>query len=1060
METQLQRHAWLWFVLLCGGLVVLYYAIPTLGSWPWPVAQSQSAFWVVLPVLTVAAIVAGIFLQRPSAVASWWLFAVAVALTGLGDTLWEFPSWIGLGDSDPPNPSVIDYLYLASYLALFLAIMLLVRRRSPGRDRAAMLDALLIGAAASLASWVFLIQPVLESSAFSPAQVFVTAAYPIMDVLVLAGATRLWFAVDAGQNRSMRLIVVALLGVLVSDTVYSVESIQGTWVDGTIWDLGWFVFYIGLAAAALHPSVAALPVVVAPERAITRWRFILLLALMSMLPLLLLLGEADLQSTAQGLVILIGALVMFGLVLLRLNDLVLQLRETVRRERVLRDANEQLAAAADTPSIRASTVHAAAELVADGSAWIVGIRRTGSYAVVSAATTNHDGEMLMTDSTELLDHLCDDNLMGFGPSPLHTSLALPQHSGIIAKALCGEDGHREGYLLVAASPAPPRETGPALAALAKAAELAKARVGLARVLAERASDRRLGRMLQHSSDIIAVLDLDLTIRYLSPGAERLLGVAPHHVHGANWMDVVFPADAPTARELVERSLADRAAHGEMRLLAGDGTHRYVDVVALQVVEDDEPGYVLTCHDVTERRALEQQLTHQAFHDSLTGLANRSLFRDRLEHALSRSNRGNSQFAVLFIDLDDFKDVNDSLGHAAGDSLLRQVTLRLVDAVREQDTVARLGGDEFAILLESVEDESEVVAVAQRIVDTANQPFVLLDSQITSGVSVGVAITGSADDTADETMRNADLALYEAKNLGKNRFALFRRAMHEAAVDRLQLTADLRQAIESGELVAHYQPILDMTDGRLMGVEALARWHHPTRGLIGPDQFIPLAEETGLIVPLGEEMLRQALTTVANWQQIPGHSQIGVSVNLSVRQLLHDDIVEQVTSALHRSGINPNTVILEITESVLLPDGGVTLERLNELTALGVRLFIDDFGTGYSSLSYLQQLPVDGIKLAREFVSALGGGPLDSSALGESSVTSATGLVRTIRTLAVTLGLPSVVAEGVETPEQRDALLELGYVLGQGFLLARPMPAEAMRMRLTEAEEHTASLAAH
>jgi EAL domain-containing protein (putative c-di-GMP-specific phosphodiesterase class I) len=275
-------------------------------------------------------------------------------------------------------------------------------------------------------------------------------------------------------------------------------------------------------------------------------------------------------------------------------------------------------------------------------------------------------------------------------------------------------------------------------------------------------------------------------------------------------------------------------------------------------------------------------------------------------------------------------------------------------------------------------------------------------------------------------------------------------MHEQAVGRLQLTADMRQALDECQFVVHFQPIVDMTTGHQVSAEALARWRHPLRGLMGPDQFIPLAEETGLIVPMGRSVLRQALQTVAQWQsEIPGCEQMGVAVNLSVRQLLHPDIVEDVREALLDTGIDPHTVVLEITESVLLPDEGVTLDRLNELTALGVQLFIDDFGTGYSSLSYLQQLPVAGIKLAREFVATLGRGALGTDTVASASTTSATGLVSTIRSLAVTLGLQAIVAEGVETPEQRDALLDLGYRLGQGFLMARPMSADAMRIQLEE-----------
>jgi diguanylate cyclase (GGDEF)-like protein/PAS domain S-box-containing protein len=1041
-----RRNSWWVFVVVCAGLVSLFYSIPLLGWWPWKPSVSQSLIWSVTASLTVAAMVGAILLQRPPSKATWVLFTIGVAFTGIADTLWEFPELVGLRERDIPYPSILDYLYLASYLFLFAAIISLVRRRSPGRDRAALIDSLIITTAAALTSWIFLIQPTMVGDNLDLAASIVTAAYPIMDILLLGAATRLWFALDAGRNTSVRLLVVTLVGVLVSDTAYAYLTLNNEWQDGTAWDLGWFVFYIGLGAAALHPSVSAPTIATTPERAVSRWRFVLLLALMSILPLTLLVGQFTLSDSNQGLVIIAGALLMFGLVLLRLNDLVLQLRETLRRERVIRDANGTLAAAADAETIRDTVVHAAADLHPGTRSYLVELRREGTSAMVTQTVPTGRRFGLTPAALEQLQMIADDPLLLFGPSPLHRDLELAEHSAVTATPLTDNEGITDGYLVAAATPTLPRETPPALAALAEAASLAKARVGLGRVLADRASEQRLRRMLQHSSDVIAVLDLDLSIRYLSPGAERLLGVSPQYVYGTSWLDAVFPADRAKANDIIDAATGERPAQAEFRLLAGDGSHRYVDVVATRVIEHDEPGFVLTCHDVTERRALEQQLSYQAFHDSLTGLANRALFRDRLEHAIARTSRSTSRFAVLFIDLDDFKDVNDSLGHAAGDSMLRQMTHRLIDAVREEDTVARLGGDEFAILLEQIDDDDEVVAVASRIVGSAREPFEIGDSVINSGLSVGVAIADNPTESAEAIMRNADLALYEAKNLGKNRHAIFAPAMHEQAVDRLQLSADLRSAIDTDQLVLHYQPIVELVSGRIVGLEALVRWQHPERGLLGPVQFIGLAEESGLIVPLGLHVLRSALDTTAWWQrEIPGCEDLTLTVNLSARQVQEDTLEDEVRRALADSGVPPSQLVLEITESMLLPGEGVTMERLRNLADLGVRLFIDDFGTGYSSLSYLQQLPVHGLKLAREFVCTLS--PTATSH-GEPPAGGAN-LVSTIRSIAETLGLTSIVAEGVETPEQRQALIELGYTLGQGYLMARPMPASAAASLLAE-----------
>jgi diguanylate cyclase (GGDEF)-like protein/PAS domain S-box-containing protein len=1014
-------------------LLALYYCLPLLE--PSDDAVGQSLVWVAVVALTVGAMTFAITVFHVPNQSVWVLFTLGVAFTGVADILWEFPQLIGI-TGEIRYPSLLDVLYLTSYVFLFAAILALVRSRSPRRDRAALLDALIITTAAGLVSWVFIIAPSLDQSADGTlSTALVTAAYPLMDILLLGAAARLWFSIDSGRNTSMRFIVFTLVGVLISDTAFTYFSVTQNWSDGTVWDLGWFAFYMGMGAAALHPSIAAPVVATSPEQAVGRWRFVLLMALMSILPLTLLVGELAEGSIVNGLVIIVGTLFMFGIMLIRLNDLVLQLRETLRRERVIRDANGTLAAATDIDTIRATVVTAAADLHQGAQSYVVELRRAATNAVVTQ-TVPPGRRFGLSEST--LAQLFDNGarlISAYGPTPLHRDLELTSGTAITLRPLTDSEGGIEGFLIVSGNPALPRETPQALAALAEAASLATARVGLGRVLAERASEQRLRRMLQHSTDIIAVLDLDLSIRYLSPGAERLLGVAPHHVIGTSWLDAVFPTDRGKANELIETSTSERPAQAEFRLLAGDGSHRYVDVVATRVIEHDEPGFVLTCHDVTERRALEQQLSYQAFHDSLTGLANRALFRDRLEHAIARTSRTSTRFAVLFIDLDDFKDINDSLGHAAGDLMLRQMTHRLADEVREEDTVARLGGDEFAILLESIDGDDEVEMVAKRIVQSARAPFEIGKSVITTGLSIGVAVADGTAASAESVMRNADLALYEAKNLGKNRHAVFAPAMHEQALDRLQLSADLRDAIDGDQLILHYQPIIELATDQIVGVEALVRWQHPDRGLLGPAQFIGLAEESGLIVPLGHQVLRRALQATATWQrQMPHSARLTVTVNLSARQLQEDTLVNEVQRALTESGIDSSRLVLEITESMLLPGEGVTVDRLRALADLGIRLYIDDFGTGYSSLSYLQQLPVHGIKLAREFVTTLTPGDAKS---GTSN------LVSTIRSIAETLGLSSIIAEGVETPEQRNALIQLGYTHGQGYLMARPMPAAAV-----------------
>jgi diguanylate cyclase (GGDEF)-like protein len=414
---------------------------------------------------------------------------------------------------------------------------------------------------------------------------------------------------------------------------------------------------------------------------------------------------------------------------------------------------------------------------------------------------------------------------------------------------------------------------------------------------------------------------------------------------------------------------------------------------------------------------------QAFRDSLTGLPNRALFLDRLEQALVRADRVGTEATVLFLDLDRFKPVNDSLGHLVGDRLLVDVAGRIESCLRRGDTAARLGGDEFAVLLGGDDcGADEAAAVAERIIHAISQPFHLPEGEIYLGVSIGMA---SGRDEAEELLRNADMAMYRAKSRGRGCYAAYERGMRAAIVSRLEVEADLRRAIERGELELHYQPVVELATTRIRGLEALLRWSHPKRGLVSPGEFLPVAEETGLIVPIGRWVLRQACADLVGWHAVD--PELVLSVNLSVRQLRRSDLLDDVITAL-AAGIDPSKLVLELTESELLRESEAGNEMLAALRRLGVRLAIDDFGTGYSSLQYLTRIPADVLKVAKPFVEGLGrGGPADMA------------VARTVLALGDALGIPTV-AEGIETAEELERLLELGCELGQGFALARPRPA--------------------
>jgi len=516
--------------------------------------------------------------------------------------------------------------------------------------------------------------------------------------------------------------------------------------------------------------------------------------------------------------------------------------------------------------------------------------------------------------------------------------------------------------------------------------------------------------------------------YTSPQIEAMLGYpASEWVSNPNlFVETLHPDDREWVLAAQPRSRATgEPIQIEYRLIARDGRVVWVreEGRVIAAFDGGEPvlqGYLL---DVTAAKEAEEQLRHQAFHDPLTGLANRALFTDRVEHALVLRGEARRDGAVLYLDLDDFKTVNDTLGHVAGDTLLESVAERLTAVVARGHTIARLGGDEFAVLVEDVVDGSSAVDVAADLLTELKKPFHLDGREVFVTASIGIAVGG----TAAELLRSADVAMYRAKAAGKSQYVVYSPRMDEDVVGRLELVGALRRASVEEEFVVHYQPTVELATGSLVGVEALLRWHHPTRGLVPPLEFIPLAEETGSIVEIGRWVLVQACTQAAHWRKtLPGAEALQVSVNVSIRQVRRPGLVDDLRHALSLSGLPPEALTLEITESVLAREEMTSI--LEEVSALGVRLALDDFGTGYSSLSLLQNLPVDTLKIDRSFIRRV-------------DAAERRAFVRAILDLAQALDLP-VVAEGIEEPEQVLELERLGCRLGQGFYFARPLDASS------------------
>lgn len=557
----------------------------------------------------------------------------------------------------------------------------------------------------------------------------------------------------------------------------------------------------------------------------------------------------------------------------------------------------------------------------------------------------------------------------------------------------------------------------------------------------RRSEEYLRTLVRNALDIIMISDTNGVIRYISPASQRILGYSPESLLGQSSFSLIHADDLTRVRRTLQALgvTQEQLCTFELRVLHQDGSWRFMEATAHNLLHDPNiGGLVFNVHDITERKIAEESLQYQSYHDPLTGLPNRALFLDRLHQALARTGRQNSMAAVLFLDIDNFKVINDSLGHETGDQLLLLVAERLCGCVRLGDTVARLGGDEFTILLEDLSDIYPVEQMVEAIQGTLHKPFLLQDQELIVTVSIGIALSRPSVDYPTELMRAADVALYQAKAQGKAKSVLFEPYMDAHAKARLQLEFELRRALEQDEICVYYQPIVAMSTKAIIGVEALVRWRHPQRGIVAPGAFITVAEETGLIIPIGRRVLELACRQVSEWQQdCPERPALRLNVNLSVRQFQYSTLVADIQQVIATTGLAAEQLEFEITESLLLEDNTQTRQTLNALKQLGVQLALDDFGIGYSSLSYLHRLPIDMVKIDRSFINRLGAN------------TEATAIVNAVMTFAQILQL-QVTAEGIETGEQYQLVRNLGCQFGQGYYFMEPLPHQVMGQLLADA----------
>jgi diguanylate cyclase (GGDEF)-like protein len=909
------RITWLVYLAAGGLAMAAYYALP-------PGGLTQGLVITALALSSAVALAIGISTRPATQRPFWYLVCLGQVLYGAGLATW-FPYAV-LRGRPLPYPSVADGLFLAAYGLLAIGLALLIGARDPNRDRAGLLDALVVAAAAAVLAWAFVLSPGQRPPGLSLAAVAVSYAYPALDILMLTMVARLAFT-GGTRPPSFYLLALGLGSQLTADTAFTIASLAGTYRFGGPIDAGWMAMCILLGAAALHPRAQELTQP-APEQegSTPAWRFALLggaVLTPAVTIIVLQVRHAD-QDVA---VVAALSAVLSLLALAR----VAHLTRVIAARRQAHSAAErehlflQLLQAAALAANEAPTVPAALARVVTHVGSLLGWPLGRAVLVGSAA-----------DAAPIW--YVDDR--GRFPEPADR---LDQSTGVDELARTALD---QGDPVWATSlPAP-------LAAL-----------GLRSALS----------------------------------VPVLVGTEPVAV-------IQFLNDQPHEPD---RGLLQVAA-----------------TIATQLAR------------VFERVRGQDELAQQALHDPLTRLPNRALFHDRLAQAVADAARRGERLAVTMLDLDGFKEVNDNLGHAAGDQVLIEVAERLRSCLRATDTAARIGGDELAVILPAT-DQAEAEAVTSRILERLRQPVVIDGREVLPQASAGIALWEQGQDT-DSLLRNADAAMYSAKQEHSSSYEVYDQDLHARVLDRISLASDLRGALRREEFVLHYQPIVEAASGRIAGAEALIRWRHPQRGWVSPAHFIPVAEQTGAIVEIGRWVLETACRDAQGWHRDhPAKLPLYVSVNLSARQLRDPGLATDIQEVLAATGFPPTSLTLEITETAVIDDIDRTIDKLHQLKRLGVRLAIDDFGTGYSSLTYLRRLPIDVVKIDRSFVGGVAAAS-DEWALAQA-------IVRLIRTLKL-----ETVAEGVETGAQVAHLRALGCDRLQGYYFAKPEPAETFRELLT------------
>ena len=998
-------RGWMTSLAVAAGLLAVYLLAP-LGS------AGRIGLGGVAALLAAAAIAWGVRTHAPPRPQAWGALATGWALWGAGRLL--SVQWPSLGEGSSDHVTLVDVPLLGGAMFLVVGVLWLVSDDGPTGLRESLIDAGVITLAGTLALWMLVIVDIVHDPDLGGLDRLVGLAYPVTDLALLGTVVCLALA-PRRRTPALWLVLSGLLAFLAGQ-VASTAALVGPVLDGTAIRAAAVAGPLLLAAAAIRSDMglAGAPAPEAQEglsegRLIALW-LATLCSPMAFWALATASGDQR-EHLATDIILTAGVTaVMLSLVLWRLAGTMSHLALTV----VERDAaSERELAVADVAArlARAEQIHEVREVVRS-TAGIVGTQEASVdlWLPDDEAVLTADGET--ADADELPPYLLRHPLF---------------------------DDPDQGVMVIQSWHPIPAGTRSALGLVAGEVAISLERCRLATQL--RRNERRFRSLVQHAPDAITVLDPTGRISYASPAMGRILGVPEDTLLGRPLYHLLDPSDAAEVEESIHR-LATQPRGSillERRIRRDDGGWRWIESRLNNLLDDPSvKGIVANHRDVTERKRLERQLEHQANHDALTGLANRR----QLSQELAETD--NTDFdAMVFIDLDRFKDINDQLGHAVGDRLLATVAARIGASVRPGDLAARLGGDEFAVLLRDTSRE-QAEQVAGRLLETIREPMAIDEHEIEIDASVGVAVSLPGDGrTSRDLLHESDVAMYVAKREGRGRVAAFSPQMAEETLNRIELEAALRRALEREELRVLYQPVVDLVGGDTVGAEALLRWRHPVHGDIPPSEFVPVAERIGMIVPIGAWVLREACWQAKSMSTV--ERPINIHVNVSTVQLREHDFVEDVLGVLTATGLRPSQLTLEITESVLVDDYPVTRDSIDQLRASGVRLAIDDFGTGWSSLSYLRDVPVDVLKIDRSFVSGVGLGPEEAA------------LARAILQLSHTFRLESV-AEGIETEAQRKELTLRGCTHGQGYLFAPPLPPEEFADRLAREEREVAAAA--